>query len=41
MASEDWPETSTPHKMGKDVEEEEEVFLDMQRNPSLDRLPFI
>ena len=24
MASEDWPETSTPHKVGKDVEEEEE-----------------
>ena len=24
MASENWPETSTPHNVGKDVEEEEE-----------------
>ena len=23
MASKDWPETSTPHNVGKDVEEEE------------------
>ena len=33
MASEDWPETSTPHNVGKDVEEEEVVDIQAYVSP--------
>ena len=36
MASEDWPETSTPYKVGKDVDkEEEEVYPQGNENGAL------